>query len=314
MKQIITILMVSLWANSVCYAQKNITRVVTKKAPVKSAVSQGTLSHYGGITGAGMGVDFHLTRVSTQALGTASQAPKTLSAPNRSWATQQIRNIKAYQIKKERRQQEQLRKQAQEKFELAMQEMPLLLTEKSFDATDLSAYIPQHNQQPKPTVPFLPLAGEVAYRGLSLSADGDSIRNILTNGLRLQDAGEENSTLRLAYASHGGYYAMRHLLENPVTNITYGPNSAATWGAKHLGHSLPILTIVKIKGNFLGDSMETVTEDIPASQIEELVVRLNLDDNLTWCKVQLNPDNSFTLTPYEPKYKSKEARGCLLYH
>ncbi len=305
MKHVITILMALCLANSGSYAQKNLTRAVTKKVPVKSAVSQGTLSHYGGITGAGMGIDFHLTRVGAQALSAASQIPTRIPPHNRSWITQQKRNIKAYQIKKDRRQQEMLHKQALEKFERAKQELPPLLTEESFSAPDLSAFIPQHNQQPKPTVPFVSQPGEVAYRGLALSADGDSIRNIMTNGLRLQDAGEENSTLRLAYASHGGYYAMRHVLEHPVTNITYGPNSAASWGAKRLGSSLPILTLIKIKGSFIGDSMETVTEDIPATQIEEVAVRLNLDGNLTWCKVQLNPDNSFTLIPYEPMYKSK---------
>ena len=302
MKRITIILMFLFLANSGSYAQKNIARAVTKKVPVKSAVSQGTLSHYGGITGAWMGVNYQLARTSAQALSAASKTPQNLTSHSRSWLVQQRRDFKAYQIKKARIQEE-IRKQAQ--HELAKQALPSLLTEKSFTTTDLRAFVPQHNQQPKPTVPFLAQSGEIAYRGLALSADGNSIRNIITNGLRLQDAGEENSTLRLAYASHGGFYAMRHLLENPVTNITYGPHSAASWGARRLSPDLPILTIVKIKGSFDGDSMEVVTQDIPASQIEEVAVRLNLDGNLTWCKVQLNADNSFTLIPYEPMYKAK---------
>ncbi len=305
MKRITIILMFLFLANFGSYAQKNIARAVTKKVPVKSAVSQGTLSHYGGITGAGMGVNYQLARTSAQALSAASKTPQNLTSHSRSWLAQQRRDFKAYQIKKARIQEEKIRKQAQQKFELAKQALPSLLTEKSFTATDLRAFVSQHNQQPKPTVPFLAQSGEIAYRGLALSADGNSIRNIITNGLRLQDAGEENSTLRLAYASHGGFYAMRHLLENPVTNITYGPHSAASWGARRLSPDLPILTIVKIKGSFDGDSMEVVTQDIPASQIEEVAVRLNLDGNLTWCKVQLNADNSFTLIPYEPMYKAK---------
>ena len=250
-----------------------------------------------------MGVDYHLTANTYQTVVNKTSAQT--AAKRRTWWEQQKRNLKAAQLKKQRRQQHFQALKAeleQQEVELAKAALPPLLEEQKFQVNDFSDFVPVARQQPKPMVPYVAQPGTIAYRGLALATDGNSVRNILKNGLRLQDAGEENSTLRLAYASHGGYDAMRFLLENPVTNLTYGPRSAASWGARRLAQDLPILTIVKVKGTFDGDSLETVTEDIPASQIEELAVRLNLNGNLTWCKVTLQPDDTFMLTPYEPFY------------
>ena len=40
-------------------------------------------------------------------------------------------------------------------------------------------------------------------------------------------------------------------------------------------------------------------KDIAVHDIEEVIVRVNLQGNLTWCRVILNPDNTLTLIPYE---------------
>lgn len=272
-----------------------------------SAVENATIAHYNGVHGALMGIDYQLVREMTKAADTQVVPVKTLS--KRNWLEQQKRNYKAAQLKKQRHRQQfqALQKMLKEQeLELAKVALPPLVETKKFQTNDFADFVPVPRQQPKPTVPYVAQPGSIAYRGLALAVDGNSVRNILKNGLRVQDAGEENSTLRLAYASHGGYDAMRFLLENPVTNLTYGPKSAAAWGARRLSIDLPILTLVKVKGTFVGDSLETVTEDIPASDIEELAVRLNLEGNLTWCKVTLNEDDSFTLTPYEPFYKEKK--------
>ena len=303
MKKFFTLFIIlSLSALLHAQAPAKITRQVAKKLVEKPTVGVGTLSHYGGARGALMGVDYHLTPRTYQTV--VNKTPAQTATP-RPWLEQQKRNLKAAQLKKQRRQQQfQALKTAldEQELELAKAALPPLLEEQKFQVNDFSDFVPVARQQPKPMVPHVPQPGTIAYRGLALATDGNSVRNILKNGLRLQDAGEENSTLRLAYASHGGYAAMRFLLENPVTNLTYGPRSAASWGARRLAQDLPILTIVKVKGTFDGDSLETVTEDIPASQIEELAVRLNLNGNLTWCKVTLQPDDTFILTPYEPFY------------
>lgn len=262
-----------------------------------SPVTHGTLSHYGGIHGALTGIDYSL----------APKRPsvaETTTAPTRkrSWAAQTARNWKAWNLRRQRRQVERRTLQAEierQALEQAKAALPSLQHEESFVVTDLEQFIPVPKQQPKPSVPFVAEPGDIAFRGLALASDGAAIRNILTNGLRLKDVGEENSTLRIAYASPGGYYAIKFFIENPVINVTYSPKSAVYWGARRLGPDLPMLMIIKIRGKFVGDSMEVVVEDIPASDIEEVITRLNINGKLTWCKVKLNEDNTFTLTPYE---------------
>lgn len=278
------------------------------KAPKKpvTAPMRG-ISYYGGSRAAIMGADFHLALAEEAARVNVSASVGR--AANRSWLTQQQRNFKAWQLKKEHAHAQKLHAQEMEELaaiETAKAAAPKLLPEYALVVEDFTAFIPQTNQQPKPDMPFVAEPGTIAYRGLALSADANAVRNILTNGLLLKDAGEENSTLRIAYASHGGYSAVKHFLENPVTNITYGPHSAASWGAKRMEAALPILTVVKIRGTFTGSSMEVVTEDIPASQIEEVIVRLDLGGTLTWCKVELNEDNSLTLTPYQVQVSPPE--------
>lgn len=287
--------------NVAVYAQTTsakVTRQVAKVLVEKPTVSAGTLSYYGGARGGMMGVDYYLQR---------KAASQIQSIPaQRSWLEQQKRNWKAAQLKKQRHQQQFQALKAeldQQELELAKAALPPLVEAQKFQVNDFNDFVPVARQQPKPAVPYAAELGTIAYRGLALASDGNSVRNILKNGLRLQDAGEENSTLRLAYASHGGYDAMRFFLENPVTNLTYGPNSASSWGARRLSNDLPILTLVKVRGSFDGSSLEVATEDIPASQIEELAVRLNLNGNLTWCKVTLEEDDTFILTPYEPFYE-----------
>lgn len=294
----ITVLFIVLSAGTLLQAQTpaKIVRQAAKAAVAKPAVRAGTLSRYNGINGAVMGVDYYLQRNIAQ-----TQLP---AAAQRSWLEQQKRDMKAWQIKHQRHlAQQQIAKRAlaEKEYQKALASLPRLQPTQTFKVANFSAHVPTLNQLPKPTVPFAANPGNIAYRGLALAADGSSVANILKNGLRLQDAGEDSNTLRIAYASHGGYDAIKSVLD-PVTNLTYGPNSAVSWGAKRLSNDLPILTIVKIRGTFEGTSVEIATEDIPASQIEEVIVRLNIEGKSTWCKVELNEDNTFTLTPYEPNY------------
>ena len=280
-------------------AGKQAKRAYHEQVRANSAVTHGRLSHYGGAHGALNGVDYSLARRSFSSASTPAQV--TAARAQRSLATQALRNIKAWNLHSQRRKLDQAALQAEierKSLEQAKAALPKLQHDQAFVVANLNNFIPAP-QQPRPLNPFVNEPGTIAFRGLALSSDGNSIRNILVNGLRLQDVGNENSTLRIAYASPGGYYAIRFLVENPVNNLTYGFNSAVRWGSRRLTTDLPILTVAKVRGEFDGDSMETVVTDIPASDIEEMVVRLNIRGNLTWCKIELNTDGTFTITPYE---------------
>ena len=313
MKQFILLLN---WVFFASLLQAQIAPKVTTQA-VKSLkpatqISQG-LSSYAGARGAVMGVDYALTRAALaqqQALTKTATPPAVpvVQRPQRSFWQQTKRDFQAFKLHQERQVRDfRALQKAEAQYELERQKaaLPQLQPELSFEVENFADYLPLKRQLPRPDLPFIAEPGTLAYRGLALAADGADFRNILTNGLRIQDSGEESNTLRMAFASHGGYHAMKFLIDNPVINITFSPRSAVYWGAKRLGESKPVLALIKIRGKWDGDGLEVVTHDIPADQIEELAVRLNIDGNLTWCKVTLNENGTFTLTPYQVFYTSK---------
>lgn len=295
---------------SVLCAQNSVVRSTKKglREAVEPSITKGTISRYGGTVGTLMGVDFHLTQA---ALKQTAHPPRTTILPStqslpmpqtRSWLTQQTRNFKAWQLKQNHRKQIAAHMQAEldaQAIEQAKAALPPLMPEKKLIVDNFEGFI-AHPDQPKPVVPFVAELGKIAYRGIALGTDGKAVANILKNGLRLQDLGKDNNNLRMTYAGQLGYGAMKHISKNPVTNITDTPESAEVWGTRRMTPDFPILTLVKIRGEFAGDPVEVLTEDIPATDIEEVVVRLNIDGTLTWCKVQLNQNNTFTLIPYAP--------------
>ncbi len=304
----IYLLLISLLLASVCVPGRAQGLRILKKAQKtmqQGPVQTGKLSHYNGARGSVMGVNYYLARVALQAQTTPALGVEGAAgtvASQRPWIEQTGRDLKAWNLKRQRRERDAALLKAQEEAEeLEYQQSihPKVQPQLAFETPDLTDFIPLSNKPPRPAMPFIAQPGTLAYRGLALAADGESLRNIITNGLRLQDVGEENNTLYMAYASHGGYAAMRHFIENPVINITYGPQSAASWGARRLAPQLPILTVIKIRGEWDGDSLEVSTTDIPPDQLEEIIVRLNIAGHLTWCRLELLPNNHFLLTPYE---------------
>lgn len=312
MKHILTIIIFVF--STLCTLQAQVPAKISEAAKTlesSSKVAQ-KLSRYNGNLGAVSGIDFYLLQdAATRAVAQASfpattQEIKSVPKPERSWFTQQVRDIKAGQLKRQRKQQQLAEKKAQlaaQELEAVKANLPPLIVEGSFTVADFTDLVPS-GEQANPIVPFVAEPKKIAYRGMALDTDAEAIRNIIKNGLRLQDAGKENSTLRMAYASHTGWRTMSHIAQNPVTNITDSPTAAAAWGIRRLSAKKPILTIVKIKGEFEGTTIEIVTTDIPADQIEEVAVRVNINGNLMWCKTQLNEDGSLTLTPYEPRYNT----------
>lgn len=186
------------------------------------------------------------------------------------------------------------------KPEPAPEELPKLLTEEAILVGGFINHIPtQLRAASRPKLPFEIEEG-IAYRGLALETNGKSLEKILTRGVLLEDCGEECNTLNLAYASHGGYGAMKHFIDHPTINLTYGPNSAVYWGSKRLSAEKPLLAIVKVKGDYPASSLINETADIPAENVMEVVVRLERNGQLMWYKVEwLKDDGVFKITPYE---------------
>lgn len=183
---------------------------------------------------------------------------------------------------------------------------PRRTAKRTFTVTTMEDYTPEVRSLEKiPPVPFVEEAQNIAYRGLALAESGDAVRNIWTNGMLTKDVGKGSNTY-LRALSAGSRGSMQQLHLHPSISVTNTPSKAAEWAKIRLHpEARPILTIVKMKGNFRGKSMEFIMDDIPAEQIEEMAVLLNIDNELTWCKVQLNEDKSLTITPYEPLYPQK---------
>ena len=296
MKKIFFITIIFLFITNIAHAQRVNTRIhqVARKTSGNPAVVKSTLSPvkpvpYGGNRAALMGAMQY--SVTTWEPTINQQVPRKAT---RSWGEQLKRDLTARTLKHNHTKWLQERLKIQQSLEQA----PRLCPELAFTTADLTNYVPSTNQSSKPVIPVVAQPKEIAYRGLALGADGQSIRNILTNGLRVQDAGKESNTLNLSYASQSGYTAMKYMVNHPVTNVTEDPQDAATWGESRLRQTLPVLTVVRIKGPFSGGKVEVIGEDMPADQIIEVIAQLNINGTLTWCKVELNAQHTFTVTPY----------------
>ena len=148
--------------------------------------------------------------------------------------------------------------------------------------------------------PLLPLdrRGTKMYRGLGLPADGKAIRNILQNGLRLEDVGNDSNNLLLSMVSsdrHGG--ALRQMSQLKYTNLTDDPYFAFKYAARNTGgQNVPV--IISVRGIPQAEIVR-VDYDIPADQIEDVIALVNWNGTPTWCKVELAGD-AFKITPYIP--------------
>ena len=279
-------------------APPRIRAIKTSSANQTGSAHMPKLPRYVGARGAVMGVNYHsLVRRATQASDAVQQQP---------WLSQQAKRFQAWQLKRSiRKQNASLEKAIQhaESLELARETLPPLLPERAFVAKTLMEHTPTNvSLKNMPTLPFMEETTGTSYRGLALSTDGNAIRNILINGMRTQDVGQNSNVFLHSLAAGTRGFALQ-LYRHPSISVTHQPSKAVEWGNLRL-HPIdrPILTIVKMNGQFLGKNIEFIMEDIPANQIEELVVLLNVDNKLTWCKIQLNQDHTFTLTPYKPLY------------
>lgn len=146
--------------------------------------------------------------------------------------------------------------------------------------------------------PILPLTynPEIMYRGLGLPADGKAIRNILQNGLRLEDVGSDSCNLLLSMAcSDRNVGALRQMSQVKYTNLTNDPFFAFQYASRNTnGNNVPV--IISVRG-LPQDKILRVDYDIPADQIDEVLALVNWNGVPTWCRVTLAED-AFKLTPY----------------
>ncbi len=148
-----------------------------------------------------------------------------------------------------------------------------------------------------PLLPFAQTPGKM-YRGLGLPADGKAIRNILQNGLRLEDVGSDSCNLLLSMACNDrNVGALRQMSQVKFTNLTNSPLFAFQYASRNTnGNNVPV--IISVHG-VPEDKIVRVDYDIPAEQIDEVIALVNWNGVPTWCRVTLTED-AFKLTPYVP--------------
>ena len=210
-------------------------------------------------------------------------APQT-----RSWLEQQQRNFKAWQLKREHAKQLALRQQ--------IAALPQLQTEQLFRVNSLEGLLTGPVAlRDIPALPYIERPGYL-YRGLSLHQDGQSVRNILENGLRTDDAGDHSNYLLMALASSGRSAAA--VAGKKFTNLTQAPDVALGYALRrsYTEDSFPVLVAVTGEENY--GPIVQVDHDIPAEQITSLVALLRVNDQPTWCLLQWE-DGAFQITPFK---------------
>ena len=135
------------------------------------------------------------------------------------------------------------------------------------------------------------------YRGLGLRTNGAAIQNILQNGFLIKDVGPHNNDQRLAMAGAAGWGAIKAITQEPVINLTNSPDVALYYALHRKSKGLAV--IVSVINQPSWDKVVTVPEDIPASDIFEVIALLQFDGIPVWCKIEMQ-GKFFKITPYLP--------------
>ena len=264
-----------------------VTRPIAKNLGKGTVASKGAFPSYGGINRDVMGVDYYLRHNMPK---TAVKVPQ-----QRSWLEQKKRDYKAAQLKKQRRKQDALDLKLQQELqarEALRATLPKLAPEQTFETSDFTQLLAQ--EMPADPIPLIEEPG-ILYRGMALSADGAAVKNILENGLRLEDLGEHATTKLLAMSGgmRGTVSAVR-----PVTNLTSFPKDAVFWANQRKTDDKELLVIVAVKGQTQSGKVVLYSDDIPAEQISHVITLLMIAGKPTWCEVALTQDGNFLVIPY----------------
>lgn len=173
-----------------------------------------------------------------------------------------------------------------------------LLTNESFVVKELEEVLisPAQEEFPDPRQPFV-VRPKLIFRGIALQPEKttSAVRNILENGLRLQDLGNYAANLRLALVAGANYKAVT-TAARPVTNLTEDPFAAAEWALRRsIEGSTRVLIVVNAtdRGKII-----YYDRDITADELHSVIVLLNVNGQKTWCQVEL-VEEGFKITPYE---------------
>lgn len=161
---------------------------------------------------------------------------------------------------------------------------------------------------PSPEIP-LPKGGNKIYGVRGLGLDEPAIRNILRNGLRLQDLGKNAGdlgvllrTTNLSSAAPVTRSMMKNAIEeSQVTWLTPNPQVAAFYARRNSFEDgkIPVLVTVRNERTIGTDANFEVAHDIPAENIVEMSALVKgPDGNPIWVRLSLMPDQSFRINPY----------------
>lgn len=172
-----------------------------------------------------------------------------------------------------------------------------LLTNKSFVVKDLEELFitPAQEDLPDPRQPFA-VRPKLIFRGIALKAKDTTpaVRNILENGLRLQDLGNHAANLRLALVAGANYKAVTSAAR-PVTNLTEDPFSAAEWAFRR-GIEGSSRVVIAVNATDRGQIIH-YDRDIAVDELHSVIILLNVNGQKTWCQVEL-AEEGFKITPY----------------
>ncbi len=219
----------------------------------------------------------------------------TAPASQRSWLQQQVRNVKAWQLKRAHTAHLQT-VQAQQLFEKALAALPQPQPQHSFTVPNLEglAEVPTSI----PTFPGLVRQGYL-YRGLGLPADGVALRNILENGLLLQDVGPDANNLVTSWGvGRASLEEYKTLATTSVINLTSAPGYAVSFACNNAQSASRVPVVVVTQGIEESGSIVRIYADIPPAQIREVFALLTLEGTPTWCRIELD-EGQFKVTPYE---------------
>ncbi len=153
-------------------------------------------------------------------------------------------------------------------------------------------------------VPELPIPTNKIYLYRGMGLNYAALRNILQNGLRVQDTGKNSNDVGTSFflVQMGTAPVSSDLMKKVDIRQTYlSTNAQSTlhFAAMHSFEDGRIPVVVTVRGWRRGNSYHVIREDIPVSSIVEVSALVQgPEGNPIWCHVSLTEDGRLALRPY----------------